>query len=211
MWWLLDDAVYYTCCSVVLLHSLAALLVITHGRCSVYAAAFLIACAMWIDLTALNLWFFLPTIVRSASRIEFELTGDCWGDAVAAVRAVLLSPAASYLFMMFFGWFVGSMSLSNALSMWQREGCDAMDAHSHAGVAAWVIRLAHRAEELVGITDAGYLPLLEAEESLARSRRSCIFAVPRMLHPYYVVILSPPIRLLGSRSERTGLTEEEKS
>jgi hypothetical protein len=208
LWWLLDDAVYYTCCSVVLLHSFSALLVITHGRCSVYAAAFLIACAMWIDLNALNLWFFLPTIVKEASRIELDLTGNYWTDAASVTRDVLLSPAASYLFMMLFGWFVGSMSLSNALSMWQREGCDAMDSHSHSGVAAYVIQLTHRVEELVGITDAGYLPLLEAEESRTRSRWSCIFAVPRLLHPYYVVILPPPIRLLGNRGERSRSLEE---
>ncbi|KAI1858125.1 hypothetical protein JX265_010793 [Neoarthrinium moseri] len=197
----LDDTIYYTCCFVVILHSLSALLVITHGRCGVYAAAFLVACAMWVDLTALNLWFFLPTIVHEAPNIELNLGGTLWEDVSNLVQTVFLSTAATYLYMMLFGWFVGSMSLSNALSMWQGEGCDAMDSHCHTGISGRVIRLAHLAEAYVGIRDVGYLPFLEDEETQTRSAGSCLFIVPRWLHPCYVTILSPPIKLLGERNQ----------
>jgi hypothetical protein len=111
---------------------------------------------------------------------------------------VVFSASASYLYMMLFGWFVGSMSLSNALCMWQREGCDAMDSHCHLGLAGMLIRLAQQAEVHVGIQDAGYLPFLqeEATEKDNRRRRSWVFAAPRALHWYYLLVLSPPIRLL---------------
>lgn len=205
---LLDDVIYYTCCFVVILHTFSSLLVITHGRCSVYAGAFLIACAMWIDVSILNLWFFIPTIIKESSSIKFHFTHDPWTDIWTVVSGVFLSTAASYVYMMLFGWFVGSMSLSNALAMWQKEGCDAMDAHHHTGLAGRVIRLAHRAEEYVGIWDAGYLPFLEDEDTKGKRWSSCLFAGPRWLHRSYVLVLSPPIKLLGARKERTYSAEK---
>jgi hypothetical protein len=210
---LLDDFIYYTCCLIVVLHSLSAILVITHGRCSVYAAAFLIACAMWIDLTALNLWFFLPTVIREAQTISIpasDFSGNVWQTLFAAAREVLLSSAASYLYMMLFGWFVGSMSLSNALSMWQREGCDAMDSHCHPALSGYIVRLARKVEEYVGIKETGYLPYLAEKEAEERrqAKKSCIFALPRVLHRYYLLALSPPIRLPGDYIESR---EDEKT
>lgn len=205
---LLDDTIYYTCCFIVVLHSLSALLVITHGRCSAYAAAFLIACAMWIDVSILNLWFFVPTIIKESKDISIHLTYDLWTDSLAIIHGVFLSTAASYIYMMLFGWFVGSMSLSNALAMWQKEGCDAMDAHHHTGFAGRVIRLAHRAEEYVGIWDSGYLPFLEEMDVREKGSPSCLFAGPRWLHRTYVLMLSPPIKLLGTRKERSYTTEK---
>lgn len=209
---LLDECIYYTCCFIVILHSLSALFVVTHGRCSVYAAAFIVASAMWLGLTVLNLWFFLPPILQDASLITFHFTGDVFGDVVSMVREVLLSSSASYLYMMTFGWFVGSMSLSNALTMWQREGCEAMDAHQHSGLAAWVVRVAYRVEEYVGIEDTPQLVFWSDGEAIepSRARRSFIFALPRRLHPYYLDMLSPQIRLLGSRREGVAPAAEEK-
>lgn len=207
---LLDECIYYTCCFIVILHSLSALLVVTHGRCSVYAAAFVIASAMWLGLTVLNLWFFLPPILQDASLISLNFTGDIIGDTVTIAREVLVSSSASYLYMMTFGWFVGSMSLSNALTMWQREGCEAMDAHRHSGLAAWVVRLAYRVEECVGIEDSSQLVFWSDGEAVepSTSRKSFIFALPRRLHPYYLEMLSPQIRLLGSRREGVALAAE---
>jgi hypothetical protein len=211
---MLDDSIYYTCCFVVALHSLSAIFVITHGRCSTYAATFLIACAMWIDLTALNLWFFLPTIIQEWPQINFNInptTGLLWVDALAISKEVLCSASASYFYMMLFGWFVGSMSLSNALSMWQREGCDATSPHTHTGIAGWVVRLAERMEEYVGIYDAEYLPFMaeKAVEEDKQARKSWLFAVPRGLHQYYLLILSPPMRLLVAFGGRIGGRETE--
>ncbi|KAK7991563.1 hypothetical protein PG996_013425 [Apiospora saccharicola] len=164
---LLDDIFYYSCCFIVVLHSLSALLVITHGRCTVYAAAFLIASAMWVSLSVLNLWFFLPTVVQDAAELvrnyeapHANLGGgsgsslDCVWQALSLLRVVVFSSAASYFYMMLFGWFVGAMSLSNALTMWQREGCDAMEPHSHNGrAAACLLRAARRVEGWVAIED----------------------------------------------------------
>lgn len=209
-----DDAIYYTCCFVVVLHSLSAIFVITHGRCSTYAATFLVACAMWIDLTALNLWFFLPTIIQEWPQINFNVsptaTGFLWSDALALAKEVLGSASASYFYMMLFGWFVGSMSLSNALSMWQREGCDAMNPHTHTGVAGWVVRLADRVEDYVGIYEEGYLPFRveKAVDDETRARKSWVFAVPRALNRYYLLILSPPMRLLLAYGDRIGGREK---
>ncbi|KAK7931272.1 hypothetical protein PG985_001984 [Apiospora marii] len=162
---LLDDIFYYSCCFIVVLHSLSALLVITHGRCTVYAAAFLIASAMWVSLSVLNLWFFLPTVLQDAAELvrhyeapsttssgSYSLDG-LW-QTVSLLRAVVFSSAASYFYMMLFGWFVGAMSLSNALTMWQREGCDAMAPHCHRGrAAAWLLGAARRVEGWVAIED----------------------------------------------------------
>ncbi|KAK8084333.1 hypothetical protein PG997_005604 [Apiospora hydei] len=170
----IDDIFYYSCCFIVVLHSLSALLVITHGRCTVYAAAFLIASAMWLSLSVLNLWFFLPTVVQDASELVrgFQAATPATADgssgvwqAVALFRAVAFSSAASYFYMMLFGWFVGAMSLSNALTMWQREGCDAMEPHVHSSPAGrWVLRAAHRVEGWVAIEDqAASLPRWEEE------------------------------------------------
>lgn len=163
---LLDDIFYYSCCFIVVLHSLSALLVITHGRCTVYAAAFLIASAMWVSLSVLNLWFFLPTVVQDAAELvrNYEASSprvgssgsslDCLRQAVSLLQAVVFSSAASYFYMMLFGWFVGAMSLSNALTMWQREGCDAMEPHCHSNrAAAWLLRAARRVEGWVAIED----------------------------------------------------------
>ncbi|KAK6083000.1 hypothetical protein SCUP515_02234 [Seiridium cupressi] len=199
---LLDDIIYYTCCLVVVLHTFCALLVITHGRCSVYAAAFLIACLMWIDVSILNLWFFVPTIIEESSNINLHFTHGILDNAITIVREVFLSTSASYVYMMFFGWFVGSMSLSNALAMWQKEGCDAMDAHHHSGLSAAVIRLARQAGDCVGIWDAGYLPFLEEGGERQKRWSSCLFAGPRWLHRSYVFVLSPPIKLLGAQKTR---------
>ncbi|KAH8649268.1 hypothetical protein BX600DRAFT_442530 [Xylariales sp. PMI_506] len=176
---LIDDIIYYTCCFGVILHSISALLVVTHGRCGVYAAAFLIACIMWIDLTALNLWFFLPTVIREATNIEFTSTGNLMNDVLAGAHTLFFSVAASNLITMLFGWFAGSMSLSNALCMWQREGCDGIDSHCHSGLSKRLIRAAYWTEERVGIRDAGYLPFLEDAEKAAASRSSVLFIVPR--------------------------------
>lgn len=209
---LLDECIYYACCFIVILHSLSALLVVTHGRCSVYAGAFVIASAMWLGLTLLNLWFFLPPIIQDASLISLDFSGNVIGDAVSIAREVLVSSSASYFYMMTFGWFVGSMSLSNALTMWQREGCEAMDAHRHSGLSAWVVRLAYRVEEYVGIEDSSNLVFWSDGEAIepSKARRSFIFALPRRLHPYYLDMLSPQIRLLGSRREGVAVATEEK-
>ncbi|KAK8068927.1 hypothetical protein PG994_005543 [Apiospora phragmitis] len=175
----IDDIFYYSCCFIVVLHSLSALLVITHGRCTVYAAAFLIASAMWLSLSVLNLWFFLPTVVQDAAELVrgYEAppyyagdgSFDCLWRAAALLRAVVFGSAASYFYMMLFGWFVGAMSLSNALTMWQREGCDAVEPHGHSSPAAtWLLRAAHRVEGWVAIEDpAAQLPRWEKEEEEA--------------------------------------------
>ncbi|KAI0129926.1 hypothetical protein BJ170DRAFT_618106 [Xylariales sp. AK1849] len=204
---LLDDIIYYPCCLIVVLHSLSAILVVTHGRCTVYAAAFLVACAMWISLTALNLWFFLPAIVQSAPEIVFDLTGDWSYDASEVARKVWLSTAASHTCMMLVGWSVGSMSVSNALSMWQREGCDARDVHCHPGVGGKIVGLARRYEIHVGINDVGYMLFAQEHEKSRHARSSWFFMVPRLLHRYYLLLLSPPIRLLAENHQRKGVEE----
>ncbi|KAH6645162.1 hypothetical protein BKA67DRAFT_129977 [Truncatella angustata] len=204
----LDDMIYFACCSIVILHTLSALLVITHGRCSVYAAAFLIACAMWIDVSILNLWFFVPTIIKESRNIEIHLVHEPWLDTVAVSQGIFLSSAASYVYMMLFGWFVGSMSLSNALAMWQKEGCDCMDAHHHRGFGGRIVQLAHTAEEYVGIYDSGYLPFLEQKEERVKRWSSYLFAGPRWLHGSYLFMLSPPIKLLGDRKSRQSIEQE---
>lgn len=194
---LLDDIFYYSCCFVVVLHSLSALLVITHGRCTVYAAAFLIASAMWVSLSVLNLWFFLPIVVQDAAELvrNYEAppaagSGGSGGggfldglwQAVALLRAVVFSSAASYFYMMLFGWFVGAMSLSNALTMWQREGCDAMEPHCHRGrAAAWLLGAARRVEGWVAIEDreavsASSTPLPRWEERNEKSATATVAA-----------------------------------
>ncbi|KAK8044484.1 hypothetical protein PG993_004508 [Apiospora rasikravindrae] len=245
----IDDIFYYSCCFIVVLHSLSALLVITHGRCTVYAAAFLIASTMWVSLSVLNLWFFLPTVVQDASELvrglEFAPTTTSGGgggnlldgawQALALLRTVVFSSAASYFYMMLFGWFVGAMSLSNALTMWQREGCDAMEPHGHSSpAAAWLLRAAHRVEGWVAIEDqAAQLPRWEEEESrnnektgvaammTAKEEReeerrqvrrggSFLFAVPRRLHSCYVVLLAPQVKLLASARSAGAVETSEK-
>ncbi|KAK7942589.1 uncharacterized protein PG986_011702 [Apiospora aurea] len=215
----IDDVFYYSCCFIVVLHSLSALLVITHGRCTVYAAAFLIASAMWLSLSVLNLWFFLPTVVQDASELVrgFQAatpatdgsSSGLW-QAAALFRAVAFSSAASYFYMMLFGWFVGAMSLSNALTMWQREGCDAIEPHVHRSPAGrWVLRAAHRVEGWVAIEDQAAVTtttmmMMTTEEEREEERRqvrrggSFLFAVPRRLHSCYVMLLAPQVKLLAS-------------
>ncbi|KAK7975470.1 vacuolar protein sorting-associated protein 33 [Apiospora arundinis] len=233
---LLDDIFYYSCCFIVVLHSLSALLVITHGRCTVYAAAFLIASAMWVSLSVLNLWFFLPTVVQDAAELirsyqqaaphpadSSSGSANCIWQTLVLLRTVAFSSAASYFYMMLFGWFVGAMSLSNALTMWQREGCDAMEPHTHSRpLAVWVLRAADRVERWVAIPDTQHLPqwaegesanektdaitistmmTTEDREEEARQvrRGGCfIFAVPRRLHSCYMLLLAPQVKMLGS-------------
>ncbi|KAK8097816.1 uncharacterized protein PG998_013302 [Apiospora kogelbergensis] len=239
-----DDIFYYSCCFIVVLHSLSALLVITHGRCTVYAGAFLVASAMWVSLSVLNLWFFLPTVVQDAAELVRHYQqaaassalgaggsspagiGSVW-QALLLARTVALSSAASYFYMMLFGWFVGAMSLSNALTMWQREGCDAMAPHRHAHpLAAALLRAARRVEGWVAIEDqhVTHLPRWEeattaaasektdaltigtlrtTEEREAEARRvrqggSLLFAVPRRLHACYMLLLAPQVKMLGA-------------
>lgn len=199
---LYDNAVYYTCCAVVILHTLSALLVVTQRKCAVYATAFLISSAMWINVTILNLWFFLPIIVREIPKIEFETTGNFWLDATHGCRAFLLSNAALHTYMALFGWIMGGMSVCNSLAAWQMEGCDSKDAHHHSGTSALLIRQARRVENYVGIWNAGYMPFMEEDVQEGRKRSSYVFAGPRWMHQGYLFVLSPPIKLLGASKFR---------
>lgn len=193
----IDDIVYYACWAVLVIHCLNGLYMIAFGRCSVYAATFLIGCAIWLDLVVLNLWFFLPATIQAASEIEFNLTGKLADDIPSVAIAILFSNALSYLATMAVGWLVGAMCLSNSLTLWQREGCDAGVPHSHSGLAGWMVRLAYQVEGYVGIPSLGYLPQTEQDEPMTDSRKSFLFAIPRSLHGYYLLLLAPPIELVS--------------
>ncbi|ORY61571.1 uncharacterized protein BCR38DRAFT_525940 [Pseudomassariella vexata] len=207
---LLDDIIYYSCGLVFFLHSVTAILIVTHGHCTVYAASFVIACAMWLVLTVLNLWFFLPTVIQAAGGMHLKLTqtGNPIVDALSIAIEVITSDAAWYLGLMLAGWFVGSMSLSNALTMWQREGCDMMDPHVHEGFAGRLVEWVWRAEEWVGIADVGEMAFFVGRDGLERREKgSWVFAVPRRLHGCYLGIVCQPVRL-EEWSEEAGYLEE---
>lgn len=199
---LYDDAVYYTCCVIVVLHTFSALLLITQRNCAVYATAFLISSAMWINVSILNLWFFFPIIFREVTKIQLNPTNYFWNDPYSTIRATILSNAALHTYMTLFGWFMGGMSVCNSVAAWQLEGCDSLDMHHHSGMSALLIRYARRVEDYVGITNMGYIVPLEEGGQMGRQRPSCIFAGPRWMHRVYLFMLSPPVKLLGPRMTR---------
>ncbi|KAI1502114.1 hypothetical protein F5X99DRAFT_408304 [Biscogniauxia marginata] len=190
-----DQIIYGGCWAILFLYVATTLLVFVRRSCVGYAASFLFACALWLDLTLFNLWFLLPAFYyHLRDDIDFHRGGGGGDDVVVSSSGS--GSALGDLGLMALGWFASSLSISNSLSMWEVESdCDAARTHDcHRGLTGCIIRLATRAKEYVGIEEE------DGEEGIASSqiddddgerqmvnaprRKSILFAFPRYAHKY---------------------------
>ncbi|KAI1341246.1 hypothetical protein F5Y15DRAFT_414364 [Xylariaceae sp. FL0016] len=173
-----DQIIYGGCWSVLILYIVSTLLVFTRRGCLSYAASFLFACALWLDLTLFNIYFLTPALFQHLHQIDLRSTSDILG----AARLVITSDAAEDLALMVIGWLASSLAISNSISMLEAEGCMAMLPHTHHGpLARRFIGAAERAKEYVGM-DEFTSPRLSATGEAEPSRRSVVFALPRLVH-----------------------------
>ncbi|KAI1631439.1 hypothetical protein F4809DRAFT_632275 [Biscogniauxia mediterranea] len=183
-----DQIIYTGCWAVLFLYIAATLLVFVRRSCVSYAASFLFACALWIDLTLFNLWFLLPALYHHLHDVEsWDVSSWC-----GLVRTVVDSNALGDVGLMMLGWFASSLSISNSLSMWENEGCENMHfAHNHGGLTGVVMRLAVRVRDYVGIEEEEGIDRLrigdDGEPVSVPRRGSLLFAFPRFIHKYIPV------------------------
>lgn len=191
---------YGSCWVILALYMLTTILVFTQRSCTSYAASFLFACALWVDLTLFNFWFLLPAFFRHLYEFEGLIAGTGGegggGGLGHAARSVATSPALEDLALMLIGWLASAMSISNSFDVWQRMELyldTEPHRHHHGPVAGRIIGLARRMDGYVGIEQTGRLRLPDArgDEPRRRSARTgAIFAVPRWAHKYMMVFLS---------------------
>lgn len=213
---LATQIIYGSCWVILALYMLTTALVFTQRSCISYAASFLFACALWVDLTLFNFWFLLPTLFRHLCELEVTLPaaaaagssdgaapGGYVASSVAVVQSLASSAAVEDLALMLVGWLASAMSISNSFDVWQRmELYLDMEPHRrHGPVARRVIWLARRVDGYVGIEQTGKLRLPDDEAGgsgsgsgsksrWARPATSAIFAVPRWSHKYMMMLLS---------------------
>ncbi|KAK7753158.1 hypothetical protein SLS62_004891 [Diatrype stigma] len=211
---LATQIIYGSCWVILALYMLTTALVFTQRSCISYAASFLFACALWVDLTLFNFWFLLPTLYRHLCDLEVILPaaaaaaagGDggsalcCYAaSSVAVVQSLASSAAMEDLALMLVGWLASAMSISNSFDIWQRMELylDTEPHCRHGPVARRVIWLARRVDGYVGIEQTGRLRLPDDDNDGTenKSRRmtpgaGAIFAVPRWTHKYMMMLLS---------------------
>ncbi|KAH8164990.1 hypothetical protein CIB48_g3263 [Xylaria polymorpha] len=100
---------FIACWVVLALYVFTTLIVFTQ-RCSIaYAAAFLFACILFLDLSIFNAWFFLPAF-RYHIR-EVDIHGQ---NIIGAFRTILRSEAALDIYLILLGSFGGWLAVFNA-------------------------------------------------------------------------------------------------
>ncbi|KAI0018005.1 hypothetical protein F4780DRAFT_563682 [Xylariomycetidae sp. FL0641] len=154
----IDQLVYGGCWVVLGLYIVATLAVFVRRSCVSHACAFLLACALWLDLSLFNVWFMLPAL---AQHVRDALQS---GSSVAALQDLGL---------MALGWSASALAMSNSAAMMGCGGC---------ARANPVARLAdHVMMRYVGF-HAPDLALPGATDH--RRTSSALFAFPRLVHAY---------------------------
>ncbi|KAH9886622.1 hypothetical protein F4778DRAFT_758548 [Xylariomycetidae sp. FL2044] len=178
----MDQSVYAGSWAILVLYALTTLLVFSQRTCSSYAASFVFACALWLDLALFNIWFLLPAFARHLAEVvpqlrDAQVTGPC-----DVLRGLLTSYAAEDLGLIILGWLASSLSVFNSLSMWETEGCHAApnpEQHAHGRVATLVIRAADGLKHGMGFDQLGDAT---GESIPVFGRRSIVFALPRFAY-----------------------------
>ncbi len=199
-----NQIVYGSCWAILIMYMLTSVLVFTQRSCTSFAASFLFACALWVDLTVFNFCVLMPAFFRHLCELELvpAVAGNGgFADAASSmVRSLATSPALEDLALMLVGWLASAMSISNSFDLWQRmERRLDTGPHFHGPLATRIIWLAGRVDGRVGIEQAEELRLPDVHgNGSCRTRPSAIFAVPRWGHKYMAMLLSQdPLQKCG--------------
>ena len=193
---IVNDIIYGSCCAILILYMITTVLVFIQRGCTSYAASFLFACALWVNLTLFNFSFLLPSLIRHVSEIEAPTAR--WDEpfGLAAGRATLrfvTSPAMKDLAFMLVGWLSSAMSISNSLEIWQEmeQYLDATEPNDHGIVVKQILCLARRVEGYVGVEQPIEPELPGIPNHATKSTQaSALFAFPRWFHRYFIKLLS---------------------
>ncbi|KAI1260671.1 hypothetical protein F5Y18DRAFT_404797 [Xylariaceae sp. FL1019] len=174
--------IIYTQCWVVLgLYIAANLFMLFRRSCIGSAATFLLSCILWISITIFNLWCFLPAFINHVSRIELAS-----GDYTNIIHSLIVSDAVQDVLLMITGWFGSCLSISNAASILESDGCEANGPHQHDRISGACIKMIYRLHDyVVGPDPTGPINLPKYETKINSGRRqSVVFAIPRGFHAY---------------------------
>ncbi|KAI0534444.1 hypothetical protein GGR58DRAFT_59364 [Xylaria digitata] len=171
-----DQIMYAGCWVILMLYIVTTLAVFTRQSCIGCAAAFLIACLLWLDLSLFNAWFFLPAFMRHMWEIDLHVD-----SAISFFRSIFTSEAARDVYLIMLGSFtsythtepdyvgclltlivciVGSwLAVFNAASMLRTEGCIAMFPHEHGRLSRYLIRSVYQLCDYLDFGDKNVLTL----------------------------------------------------
>ncbi|KAI1155542.1 hypothetical protein F4825DRAFT_42871 [Nemania diffusa] len=143
-----DQTIYTACCVVLLLYILVTLSVFMRRTCVGCALSFVLSCALWLNLSLFNAWFFVPAFIYHVRRIDLHAD-----DLLGLLPAILTSEAAQDLYLMILGSFGSWLAVFNAASMLSAEGCTAMSPHGHGKRARHIIKSVYKICDYLGFED----------------------------------------------------------
>ncbi|RYC58272.1 hypothetical protein CHU98_g7944 [Xylaria longipes] len=144
----MDRIIYTGCWVVLILYILTTLIAFTQRSSIAYAASFLSACILFLDLSLFNTYFFLPAF-RYHIR-EVDIRGE---NAIGVLRAIFCSEAAWDVYLIILGSFGSWLAVFNAAKMLKTEGCAITTLHGHGRVARYFIKSVDRLSDYLGFGD----------------------------------------------------------